>query len=262
MDFTFSDVELIGMGLRLLASMVLLGIILIVSNQRKLDLRNRIFTAGLRGLIQLLTLSVILVYVFSLTSIIYQFLILGFMIFFGAQAASKRLSEIDGVFNVEIIAISISVYSIMLIITLIGAIPIDNPAIWIPIGGMATGNAMNISYLTLNRIKGEIDNRREQIEAALSLGLTPFDTMDQLKVMSKGLKMGITPSMNNLRTLGLVFIPGLMTGMLIGGINPIVAAIYQVFIFFVLIAAGLITSVIASKLIISHIFDMENQSLI
>ena len=184
------------------------------------------------------------------------------MIFFGAQAASKRLSEIEGVFKVELIALTSSVYSIMLLITFIGAIPIDNPAIWIPIGGMATGNAMNISYLTINRIKGEIDNRKEQIEAALSMGLTPYDAMDELKVISKALKMGITPNMNNLRTLGLVFIPGLMTGMLIGGINPVVAAIYQVFIFFVIIAGGLITSVIASKLIISHIFDMENQSLL
>ena len=88
----------------------------------------------------------------------------------------KRLSEIEGVFKVELIALTSSVYSIMLLITFIGAIPIDNPAIWIPIGGMATGNAMNISYLTINRIKGEIDNRKEQIEAALSMGLTVIAT--------------------------------------------------------------------------------------
>ncbi len=66
--------------------------------------------------------------------------------------------------------------------------------------------------------------------------------------------------MNNLRTLGLVFIPGLMTGLLIGGINPVTAAIYQIMIFFVIIAGGLIASIVASKLFIDELFDKETQN--
>ena len=74
--------------------------------------------------------------------------------------------------------------------------------------------------------------------------------------------MGVTPNMNNLRTLGLVFIPGLMTGLLIGGIDPLVAAVYQVMIFFVIIAGGLLAAFISSRLIIDQFFDPITQSIV
>ena len=126
---------------------------------------------------------------------------------------------------------------------------------------MATGNAMNISYLTINSIKNEIENRKDEVETALSLGLTPNAVLDELEIISNSMRMGVTPNMNNLRTLGLVFIPGLMTGLLIGGISPFIAAVYQVMIFFVIISTGLIASFIASTLIIREMFNKKHKGL-
>lgn len=239
-----------------------MGLILYLSQRSILKIERRILTAGLRGFIQLLLLSMILAYIFSIKSIILQILILGIMITFGAKTASDRLDKIQGVFRIELISLSIAVYSIMGLISLIGAIPIDDPKIWIPIGGMAAGNGMNISYLTLNRIRDDLINRKDQIEASLSLGLSPMESLNELQIISKAMVMGVTPNMNNLRTLGLVFIPGLMTGLLIGGIDPLVAAVYQVMIFFVIIAGGLLAAFIASKLIINQLFDPITQSII
>jgi putative ABC transport system permease protein len=247
---------------QIITSIVLIGVIIIISIQKRLKLEKRLVTAALRGFIQLMILATILVYIFSVDLIIFQFLILGVMILFGAQTASKRLSSIQNVFRVELISLSIAVYSVMITITLLKAITISNPEIWIPIGGMAAGNSMNISYLTINRIKSEIENRKDEVETALSLGLTPNAVLKELDIISTGMRLGVTPNMNNLRTLGLVFIPGLMTGLLIGGISPIVAAVYQVMIFFVIISTGLIAAFIASYLIIKELFDMKNQSLI
>lgn len=239
-----------------------MGLILYLSQRSILKIERRILTAGIRGFIQLLLLSMILAYIFSIKSIILQILILGIMITFGAKTASDRLDKIQGVFRIELISLSIAVYSIMGLISLIGAIPIDDPKIWIPIGGMAAGNGMNISNLTLNRIRGDLINRKDQIEASLSLGLSPMESLNELQIISKAMVMGVTPNMNNLRTLGLVFIPGLMTGLLIGGIDPLVAAVYQVMIFFVIIAGGLLAAFIASKLIINQLFDPITQSII
>ncbi|MHA2031170.1 MAG: ABC transporter permease [Candidatus Kariarchaeaceae archaeon] len=247
---------------QLFTSLFLIGVIIAISYRKKLTLEKRIVTAAARGFIQLLILALILAYIFSVSFVIFQFLILGVMILFGAQTAAKRLSGVNNVFRVEIVSLTIAVYSIMIIITILKAIPIDSPEIWIPIGGMATGNSMNISYLTINRIKTEIDNRKNEVETALSLGLTPAAVLEELDIISSGMRLGITPNMNNLRTLGLVFIPGLMTGLLIGGISPIVAAVYQVMIFFVIISTGLVASFIASYLIIKELFNMRNQCLI
>lgn len=258
-DLTGPEKELIFW--QLFTSVFLIGLIIAISYRKKLTLEKRILTAAGRGFIQLLILALILAYIFSVSFVIFQFLILGVMIIFGAQTASRRLSEINNVYKVEIVSLTIAVYSIMIIITILQAIPIDAPEIWIPIGGMAAGNSMNISYLTINQIKNEIDNRKDEVETALSLGLTPTAVLEELNIISKGMRLGVTPNMNNLRTLGLVFIPGLMTGLLIGGISPIVAAVYQVMIFFVIISTGLIAAFIASNLIIKELFNMQNQSL-
>ncbi len=169
-SLTAEDISLILF--QLLSSTILLVIILFISKYKALNIGNRIITAGIRGFLQLLTLSLFLTYIFSITSIVYQFLVLAFMIVFGALTISKRI-DVDNIFWLEIKALSVSVYVVMSIVTIIGAIPISHPEIFIPIGGMAVGNAMNISYLTLNSIKKEIDNRKDQIEAALCLGFTP-----------------------------------------------------------------------------------------
>ncbi|OLS19976.1 MAG: hypothetical protein HeimC2_39350 [Candidatus Heimdallarchaeota archaeon LC_2] len=247
---------------QIITSLILIGVIIAISIRKKLNLERRILTAAWRGFFQLTILSLVLVYIFSVSFVIFQFLILGVMIYFGAQTASKRLRKVPNVFRIELISISIAVYTIMIIITILGAIPLDSPEIWIPIGGMATGNSMNISFLTIKGIKNEITNRKDEVETALSLGLPPNAVLEELKIISSAMRMGITPNMNNLRTLGLVFIPGLMTGLLIGGESPIVAAIYQIMIFFVIISTGLIASFIGSTLIVNELFNKETHSLV
>ena len=247
--------------LQVMASVVLLALILFLSNKIQLNIGKQMITAGIRGLIQLILLSLILSYIFSARSILLQLLILGFMISFGAKTASDRMDRIPGVFRLELISLSIAVYTTMGLVSLIGAIPIDDPKIWIPIGGMATGNAMNISYLTINRIHNDLINRKDQIEASLSLGLTPAASLSRLQISSGAMVMAVTPNMNNLRTLGLVFIPGLMTGLLIGGIDPLVAAVYQVMIFFVIIGGGLLAAFISSRLIVYQLFDPKTHSI-
>lgn len=259
-DLTDSEWSLIIF--QIITSLFLIGVIIAVSYLKRLALEKRIITAAIRGFTQLIILASVLAYIFSVSFIIFQFLILGVMITFGAQTASKRLGKINNVFKVELISLTIAVYSIMILITVMRAISIKDPEIWIPIGGMATGNAMNISYLTINMIKNEIENRKDEVETALSLGLTPNAVLEQLDIISNSMRMGVTPNMNNLRTLGLVFIPGLMTGLLIGGISPFVAVVYQVMIFFVIISTGLIASFIASTLIIREMFNKETQSLV
>ena len=96
----------------------------------------------------------------------------------------------------------------------------------------------------------------------MCLGASPKQSLDHLEILPIALRTGITPSINTLKTLGLVTIPGLMSGMIIGGINPVAAAFYQVFIFFLIILGGLISAIIASYLSLSHIFVERDERLI
>ena len=115
--------------------------------------------------------------------------------------------------------------------------------------------------LTINRILGEIKNRRNQIESALSLGINPVTILKDFKIIPISIENGITPTINNLKTLGLVFISGLMSGMIIAGISPINAAFYKIIIFFLLLLAGLLASIFSSYFIVNKIFDKDSESI-
>ena len=246
---------------RFLLSLILFACILLLITWKKLRVRKVIIVSAIRGFIQLLILASVIAIVFSLKDFAFLFILLFIMIIFGAHTAAGRVAEIPNVMKILLVSLIIGVYSVMLSTLVLGVLPLQGEY-FIPIGGMVTGNAMNISYLTLNRITGELKNKKGQIEAALCLGASPSQAVDHLDILPVALRTGITPSMNTLKTLGLVTIPGLMSGMIIGGINPIAAAFYQVFIFFLIILAGLISAIIASILVIQQLFVPQDDRLI
>lgn len=246
---------------RFLLSLILFSCILILSLRQRLKVHKVLIISAVRGFIQLLILASIIAIVFSLKDFLYLFILLFIMVIFGAHTAAGRVPEIPGVFKLLLFALTVGIFSVMISTLILQVLP-TKAEYFIPIGGMVTGNSMNISYLTLNRITGELKNREGQLEAALCLGASPTQALDHLEVLPVALRTGITPSMNTLKTLGLVTIPGLMSGMIIGGIDPVAAAFYQVLIFFLIILGGLISAIIASYLSLSHLFIAHDERLI
>ena len=246
---------------RFLLSLILFTCIIILALWQRLKINKVLLVSAVRGFIQLLILASIIAIVFSLKNFILLFILLFFMVLFGAHTAADRVKEIPDVFKLLLVSLTVGVFSVMLSTLILQVLP-TQAEYFIPIGGMVTGNSMNISYLTLNRITGELKNRKGQLEAALCLGASPSQALDHLEVLPIALRTGITPSMNTLKTLGMVTIPGLMSGMIIGGINPVAAAFYQVLIFFLIILGGLISAVIASYLALNHLFVPQDERLI
>lgn len=253
--------QLIDGMIRFLLSLILFSCILVLSFWQRLKVNKVLIVSAVRGFIQLLILASVIALVFSLKDFVFLFILLFFMVIFGAHTAAGRVSEIPDVFKLLLVSLSVGIFSVMLATLILGVLPMQ-AEYFIPIGGMVTGNSMNISYLTLNRITGELKNRQGQLEAALCLGASPTQALDHLEVLPIALKTGITPSMNTLKTLGLVTIPGLMSGMIIGGFDPVAAAFYQVLIFFLIILGGLISAVIASYLSLTHLFISHDERLI
>jgi putative ABC transport system permease protein len=122
---------------------------------------------------------------------------------------------------------------------------------------MVIANTMVISMMVLERIYAEVKNNQGRIEAALALGASPYQTVKQLLVDSY--RAGLLPTANRLAILGIVNIPGLMSGMVIGGVNPVEAAVYQVIIFLMILAGAFIASLIAAGLLIGVFFTKEEQ---
>ncbi|MCY3412462.1 MAG: ABC transporter permease [Candidatus Heimdallarchaeota archaeon] len=256
-----SDEEVVSSLTRFLGSLLLFLIILFSVLRTEKSMQSNVILSTFRGLLQIVILGSILNIIFTLRHTILLFGVITIMIGFGAQTAAKR-HEIRDLFRVYLLSLGISVYIIMVTMSLLGVLPIDEPEFWIPIGGMITGNSMNITYLTISNIEKDMKQRKGEIETALALGFTPQRIYSKLSIGSKAIVLAITPTTNNLRTLGLVFIPGLMTGLLIGGISPIAAALLQVMIFLLILSGGLLSAFISVKLILPYFFDMDNQNLL
>ena len=95
----------------------------------------------------------------------------------------------------------------------------------VPVGSMIIANAMNTNGLTLNRFRSDVLAHTGEIETALALGA---DTGNSVATyVQASVEASLIPAMDNLRSLGIVWIPGLMAGMLLSGARPIYAAIYQ-----------------------------------
>ncbi|MBF0170829.1 MAG: iron export ABC transporter permease subunit FetB [Nitrospinae bacterium] len=105
----------------------------------------------------------------------------------------------------------------------------------IPLGGMILGNAMNGGALAADRLHAELKARRDEIEALLALGLTyPRAAREASREAVRG---ALIPTVNSMLTVGIVHLPGIMVGQMLGGADPVTAAKYQ-FVIMLMVAAS------------------------
>jgi putative ABC transport system permease protein len=106
---------------------------------------------------------------------------------------------------------------------------------------MIVGNAMNGAALAAERLASEIDARRGEIEAWLALGASPPHAAREAS--RAALRAALIPAVNGLMVVGLVSLPGMMTGQILAGQSPLLAVRYQLVVAFMLAGATAITSV-------------------
>jgi putative ABC transport system permease protein len=145
---------------------------------------------------------------------------------------------------------------ILFILWLTRAMPAE-PQFVIPLSGMVFGNSMTICSLALNRLIREFETNKPALETMLSLGATPKEAMEEYGRMS--VKAALIPNIDSLKTLGIIFIPGAMAGLLIAGTNPILAAEYQIIVYLMILGGGIITSLLAVHLARRSLFTQAYQ---
>jgi putative ABC transport system permease protein len=173
-----------------------------------------------------------------------------------AGRTSVRRSHFPGALRISLAGIGAGAGSVIIVMTVAGVIGHTVEAL-IPIGSMLIANAMNANALALERFRAEIDSHRGEIEAGLALGAAPDATVSSYA--RNALQAGLIPPVNNLRSLGIVWIPGVMTGMLLSGAPPLYASIYQFVVLGMIFASAGLTCVISTRLMSSHAFSPAGQ---
>jgi putative ABC transport system permease protein len=130
-------------------------------------------------------------------------------------------------------------------------------SVLVPVGSMIIANAMNACAQAVERFRAEIVTHVGQIEAGLSLGAEPAVTV--APYLQSAVYASLLPRLDMLKSLGLVWIPGVMAGMMVSGASPVYAGIYQFIIVAMILAASGITGLVATVLMRSRVFSPAAQ---
>jgi putative ABC transport system permease protein len=226
------------------AAALLAFVVVALSRWRRLALEGELATAFVRGFVQIvamgLLVGVLLTVPFAWSTVI----LLGMM--GGATWISKQRGEgLPQVTWISMLAIGVGAGSTIVLMTAAGAIEATVRSL-VPVGSLVIANAMKINGLALDRFKEEITTNRDVIEVGLSLGGPPGRVL--ASHVRDSIQASLIPLVDSLKSLGWVWIPGIMAGMILGGENPIYAALYQFVIMAMIFAAGGLTSMIGTVL--------------
>ena len=239
------------MEYKFLFSYVLVIIAILYSYKEKLEVEKQLFINSIRALIQLLILGYVLLFIFQIKNPIYLILVLIVMILFASYTGQKRVKlKEKGIITAFVCMFSAS-FIVLFPLIYIGVVSLKPNEI-IPVGGMIIGNSLNVYTLTVDKLKGEIKNNIDLIENFVALGTNLKEAIHSLRKTS--VKSALIPIFNLLQTVGIIHIPGITTGMLLAGANPLKAISYQLAILYMIIAVSLFTSVITVSYAYKKIF--------
>jgi putative ABC transport system permease protein len=227
------------------AATALAAVVIAISSLRNLNLERELGGSFVRGFVQVLAMGVLIGALFAIP-LAYSALLLAAMVCYAAWESRKRGDGIPNAFRISVVSLALG--SAVVIVTMVAAGAIERTVRnLVPVGGMIIANAMKTNSLTLDRFQGEVESNREEIEAVLALGVSPERAISEFVTAS--VRASLIPVVDAMRTLGLVYIPGMMSGMILGGANPIYAAEYQFVIMGMIFAAGGLTSMTTSLLL-------------
>lgn len=241
---------------QLALTLIFVLIPLVLSYTLKLGLEKDIIIATIRSTIQLILIGYLLTFVFDGNHPIYILLMILLMITAATQNIIKKGKGIKGItWKIVLTLITVEVVTQAILLGF-HIIPFEARYV-IPISGMMIGNAMVLSLLFLNRFLSELDQNEEQIELILSLGGNPKQAIH--RVLMASIKNSMIPTIESQKTMGLVQLPGMMSGQIIGGADPIVAAQFQLLILFLLLTAATLSSVMVGFLSYPTLFNEKQQ---
>jgi putative ABC transport system permease protein len=241
---------------RYVVALVLLIALLLITKWQNIRIGNKLIIGTVRGTIQIILMGLILVYIFNLRNLLIMFGVLTFMAIFATHTTASNLERIPGVFRAALPALIVGPLTVMAVSVLLGVVePVGEYVI--PMGGMVIGNAMTIATLVIDRMWSNAQKQRNLIETALALGASPFQAVEE--TIRESIESGLLPNLNRYASLGIVSIPGLMSGMIIGGANPVSAALYQVVVFIMIFLSAVIVGIIISRLFLKRMFNDRMQ---
>lgn len=238
----------------------LIAIAMGLSRWQRLGLELLLANATLRTVVQLLGVGYVLAIIFALNNPIAVLGIVMIMLTIAAVTARNRIGKkIPRLFPVVFGSIFFSTALTLIYTNLLIVQPESwyEPQYLIPLAGIVLGTALNGAAITGERLVSTLSSSRIEIETHLSLGATPQQAIATYR--KDAIRAGLIPILNQMMVVGVVTLPGIITGQLLSGIEPLEAASYQILIMFMLAFANLVTTLLVTQGLTRQFFNTQAQ---
>ena len=229
--------------LSLAMTFILVILAMYLSYKDKIGLEKEIIIGSIRAVVQLTAIGFVLTYVFEWDNSIVTTIILLGMVYNASTVSAKRGKGIEHVQKISFVALLAGLVATLGTLLLCGTVTYQ-PSQVIPVSGMVVGNSMIAAGLVFNHLKENFERRREEVEIKLCLGASARESC--ASIIRQTIKNSMRPSIDSMKTLGIVQLPGMMTGLILAGLPPAAAIKYQIMVAFMLVGAVAVTTFMAS----------------
>lgn len=231
-----------------------------LSSWQQLGLSGTLAIATLRTILQLFVVGYVLATVFAWRN---PWAVIGLLLIMLSVAALVTRNRIGKQYRGLILQLWIALLVSLALTLTYSTWVVIRPDTWyepryvVPLAGIILGNAMTAAAITGDRLVSTLRQSRVAIETHLSLGATPSQAIVQYR--REAIKAGLIPTVNAMMIVGIVKLPGIITGQILSGANPLDAALYQMLIMFMLAFADIVTSLLVTNSLSRRFFNSAAQ---
>lgn len=207
---------------------LLLIIVLVIMKKCKINQTKLLLVASLRMTVQLVLAGLILTCIFENPHPLFTVLYLLAMTAFAIHRILSKNKDLNKKFKLSI-AISLSLSGLCIVVFFVAMVvgeSIFNPQYVIPLSGMIMGNAMTGVSLGVKTFRESFSGQANKINALLNIGVTPNKIL--LPFVNRAIETALLPTLNSMLGMGIVSLPGMMTGQILSGTLPTTAILYQI----------------------------------
>lgn len=242
----------------LIFAALLVFVALYIGYREKLGVDKDIIIGVIRAIIQLVVVGYLLKYVFRINNVWLTLILILIIIFNAAYNANKRAAGIRHALPISLLAILSSTGLTLAVLVFSGSIRFI-PSQMIPISGMIASNSMVAIGLCYRNMNSSFRDRRQQVLERLALGADL--RLASIDIVRESIRTGMAPTIDSAKTVGIVSLPGMMSGLIFAGVDPVHAIKYQILVTFMLLSATSIGSVIACYLAYKQFYNEQKQLL-
>jgi len=220
--------------------------------RERLGLGRDVVEAAVRAVVQLVVVGFVLVFLFERAGIPGSLGWVGGMVLLAGRTAGRRARGLPGGVRAATVGIAVGVACTLGLVVGAGVLAAE-PRVVVPVGGMVVSAAMQGCSIVLQRVADEVASSRPLVEARLALGLPGTAAFAPHRRLA--LRASLAPAIDQTKVVGLIALPGTMTGLIIAGVSPLTAIRYQIVVQYMWLGAAAISGLVAARLASRTVFD-------